>query len=56
MHNTTIIIPKDNLHFDITIEFNNNGRTFNQIIKEHFLLYIKEIKKNEQKIYETTNK
>ena len=33
------------LHFDIEITFNNNGKSLNDIFREHFLLYIREIKK-----------
>lgn len=35
----------DSLHFNIEVEFNNNGKNSNEIFKEHFLLYIREIKK-----------
>ena len=33
------------LHFDIEITFNNNWKSLNDIFREHFLLYIREIKK-----------
>lgn len=39
------LIPKSGLHFNIEVEFNNNGNNLNEIFKEHFLLYIREIKK-----------
>lgn len=42
------LIPKSGLHFNIEIEFNNSGKTLNEIFKEHFLLYIKEIKLNRE--------
>lgn len=42
------LIPKSGLHFNIEIEFNNSGKILNEIFKEHFLLYIKEIKLNKE--------
>jgi len=42
------LISKSGLYFNIEIEFNNNGKNLNEILKEHFLLYIKEIKLNKQ--------
>lgn len=37
-----------NLYFNIEVEFNNNGKNLNEIFKEHFLLYIKEIRLNKE--------
>lgn len=39
----------DSLHFNIEVEFNNNGKNLNQIFKENFLLYIREIKTEKMK-------
>lgn len=44
------LIPKSGLHFNIEIEFNNNGKNSNEIFKNYFLLYIKEIKLNKEKM------
>ncbi len=44
------LIPKSGLHFNIEIEFNNNGKNSNEIFKDYFLLYIKEIKLNKEKM------
>lgn len=41
----SLTIMNDNLHFNIEVEFNNNGKNLNEIFKENFLLYIREIKK-----------
>ena len=54
MNNLALLIPRDSLHFDIDFEFSNKeNKTANQIIYEHFLLYIKQLKiedlKNEEK-------
>lgn len=44
------LIPKSGLHFNIEIEFNKNGKNSNEIFKNYFLLYIKEIKLNKEKM------
>lgn len=41
----SLTIMNDNLHFNIEVEFNNNGKNLNEIFKENFLFYIREIKK-----------
>ena len=41
----SLTLVNNNLHFNIETEFNNNGKNSNEIFKEHFLLYIREIKK-----------
>ena len=41
----SLTIMNDNLHFNVEVEFNNNGKNLNEIFKENFLLYIREIKK-----------
>ena len=33
-------------HYNIELEFNNNGKSLNEILKEHFLIYIIQSKKN----------
>ena len=33
------------LHYNISINYNPNGKELSQIIKEHFLIYIKQTKK-----------
>lgn len=35
------------LHYNINLNYDKNGRDLYQIIKDHFLLYIKQLKKNE---------
>lgn len=42
------LIPKSSLHFNMEIEFNDNGKNLSEIFKEHFLLYMKEIKLNKE--------
>lgn len=32
---------KSNLHYDVEFVFNNNGKSINEILKKHFLLYMK---------------
>ena len=39
----------DYLHVNIEMTFNNNGKNLNDIFREHFLLYIKEIKSEKMK-------
>ncbi|MDO5569419.1 MAG: hypothetical protein Q4G04_04855 [bacterium] len=31
----------DGLHYNISYEFNDNGKNLNQILKEQFLLYLR---------------
>jgi len=57
MNNLALLIPRDSLHFDIDFEFSNKeNKTANQIVYEHFLLYIKQLKINEIKREEKNKK
>lgn len=37
-----------NLNYNIKLNFDSNGKDLYQIIKEHFLIYIKELKKDKE--------
>ena len=37
---------KLNLNYNINLNYNPNGKDLYQIIKEHFLIYIKELQKD----------
>jgi len=57
MNNLALLIPRDSLHFDIDFEFSNiENKTAKQIVYEHFLLYIKQLKINEIKREEKNKK
>ena len=36
------------LHYNITCSFNEKGKKLNSIIKEHFFMYLKELKKEKK--------
>lgn len=36
------------LHYNVKLNYNDNGKELYQIIKEHFLIYIKQLKKDKQ--------
>ena len=36
------------LHYNIKLKYSDNGKELYQIIKEHFLIYIKQLKKDKQ--------
>ena len=36
------------LHYNIKLNYSDNGKELYQIIKEHFLIYIKQLKKDKQ--------
>ncbi len=45
MNKLALLIPKDSLYYDIDFEFcDQANKSANQIIYEHFLLYIKQLK------------
>lgn len=37
------------LHYNINLNYNSDGKDLYQIIKEHFLIHIKELKKDKEK-------
>lgn len=37
-----------NLHYNISYDFDDKGKEFNQIIKEYFFIYLKDLKKQEK--------
>lgn len=41
-------IKSISLHYNIDFEFDSNGKQLNQIIKEHFLIYLKELQKEKK--------
>ncbi len=41
-------MKSNNLNYNIKLTYNSNGKDLYRIIKEHFLIYIREIKKDEE--------